>query len=93
MSFRRWIVRFAVTLRQIDVLKYESKNIRYPATDYRERKLYLINTVFISAATILTAYFLKFPVKKYVDSDFERKAKDGLGGYYPDPRSEVAQYG
>jgi len=38
--------------------------------------LYLINTVFIAAATILTAYFLKFPVKKYEDPDFEHKAKN-----------------
>ncbi|MEZ4925713.1 MAG: TIGR00341 family protein [Saprospiraceae bacterium] len=29
--------------------------------------LYIINTVFISAATFFTAFFLKFPVKRYED--------------------------
>ncbi len=38
--------------------------------------LYLINTVFIAVATILTAYFLKFPVKKYDDPAFESKARN-----------------
>jgi len=37
--------------------------------------LYLINSVFISAATFITAYFLKFPVKEYDDPKSERSVK------------------
>lgn len=37
--------------------------------------LYLINSVFIGAATITTAYFLKFPVKKYTDPIIEKREK------------------
>ncbi len=38
--------------------------------------LYLINTVFIAAATMVTAYLLKFPAKKYESPDFEKKARN-----------------
>ena len=37
--------------------------------------LYLINSVFISAATFVTSYFLKFPLKKYDDPKNENKVK------------------
>ncbi len=37
--------------------------------------LYLINSVFIFAATIITTYFLKFPAKEYSDPLLEKKEK------------------
>lgn len=37
--------------------------------------LYIINSVFIAAATIITAYILKFPKKKYSDPTIETRAK------------------
>jgi len=42
---------------------------------YGAMYLYLINSVFISAATFITAYFFKFPVKKYDDPKSERSVK------------------
>src|SRR5665648_933685 len=42
---------------------------------YGAMYLYLINSVFISAATFITAYFLKFPVKEYDDPKSERSVK------------------
>ncbi|MFZ1750784.1 MAG: TIGR00341 family protein [Saprospiraceae bacterium] len=37
--------------------------------------LYLINSVFIAAATIVTSGFLKFPIKKYEDPSVEKKER------------------
>ncbi|MDH4058720.1 MAG: TIGR00341 family protein, partial [Cyclobacteriaceae bacterium] len=37
--------------------------------------LYLINSVFIAVATIVTAYYLKFPKKKYADPKVERRER------------------
>jgi uncharacterized hydrophobic protein (TIGR00271 family) len=37
--------------------------------------LYLINSVFIAAATLITAYLLRFPIKKYADPKAERKER------------------
>ena len=37
--------------------------------------LYLINSVFISLATVITALLLKFPKKKYEDSAIEKREK------------------
>jgi uncharacterized hydrophobic protein (TIGR00271 family) len=37
--------------------------------------LYLINSVFIAVATIITAYLLKFPAKKYTDHKIEKREK------------------
>lgn len=37
--------------------------------------LYIINSVFIAAATFFTAYFLKFPVKKYTDPAVKLKER------------------
>lgn len=37
--------------------------------------LYIINSVFIGAATIITCYFLKFPKKQYKDLKVESRAK------------------
>ncbi len=37
--------------------------------------LYLINSVFIALATLITTYLIKFPVKKYNDPNIERKER------------------
>ncbi len=37
--------------------------------------LYLINSVFIAVATLVTAYLMKFPKKKYEDPTVERKER------------------
>ena len=37
--------------------------------------LYLINSVFIAFATLITTYFMRFPVKKYNDPVIERKER------------------
>jgi uncharacterized hydrophobic protein (TIGR00271 family) len=37
--------------------------------------LYLINSVFIALATLLTCYLMKFPVKKYEDPKVEKKER------------------
>lgn len=37
--------------------------------------LYLINSVFIALATLITTYFMKFPVKKYEDPRIARKER------------------
>ncbi len=41
--------------------------------------LFLINAFFISLATILVVRFLKYPLKKFVDEETERKAKRIFG--------------
>jgi uncharacterized hydrophobic protein (TIGR00271 family) len=37
--------------------------------------LFLINSVFISVATIVTTYFLKYPIKKYANQNYEKREK------------------